>query len=242
VDLNNDGYMDIVSGKYLPNDIIWFKGSKKGFEKGIIIKEDREKFDKKCPLMSFYISAPHFVDIDGDKDLDMFISGGANQIYFNRNIGTPENPKFGKRKTLTTIKGDTIGNSHPSIAIFDWDNDNILDIVISGDCENEKEFGLSYYKGLGNLKFESKVPIVKNQKNQKYIPGFYHWMCLTDWNNDEKPDFLIGAGLLCENGKVLDKANNFVDHMTETQEQDDMMKLMSNEIQFEGLIYLLLGE
>jgi hypothetical protein len=250
VDLNNDGYMDIVSGKYLPNDITWFKGSKKGFEKGIIIKEKRNKSNSED---SFYISVPCFADIDGDKDLDLFVSTAESNgaILFNRNIGSPEKPKYKTRNFLFTIKGDTIKASCLSFAIVDWDNDNILDIISTKGYLEESGVGsFIYYKGLGNERFESAVPIpipiawtigIKNEKNKRAVPGSYwgYKICVTDWNNDGKTDLLIGSGILYKNGKPFDKLNNLTG--------DAYSQLINNittyqEIQECGVIYLLLGQ
>jgi hypothetical protein len=246
VDLNNDGYTDIVSGKYYPNDVTWFKGSKDGFEKGIIIKEDRLKNDGKKKnhvlAMSMYKCTPHFVDIDGDKDLDMFITD-FNVVYLNRNIGSPENPKFGRREILTTIEGDTIGSTHPTIAILDWDKDNILDIVITDEYKKEGDVGLSYYKGLGNEKFETKVPIVKNKKGKRYIPGHSYWICSTDWNNDGKPDILVGSSLMYKNGKPLEEYNNTTkDIFAQIRKSTEKMNQFFKDVKSYSYVYLLLGK
>jgi hypothetical protein len=238
VDLNNDGYMDVVSGRHDPNDITWFKGSKKGFQKGIIIKEEKLKLNEND--MSQYKSTPCFIDIDGDKDLDLFVAT-STLVYFNRNIGTPENPKFGKRELLMTTQGKPIGNSsNPTIAVVDWDNDNILDIVISdgyGYTENKKA-GLSYYKGLGNGEFEPDIPITKNEKNKRYIPGCAYWICSTDWNNDGKPDILVGTSLLFKKANPIDKINNNLKPFY--NQSIDMKEVQKMEMY--GCVYLLLGK
>jgi hypothetical protein len=249
VDLNNDGYTDIVSGKYYPNDITWFKGSKKGFEKGIIIKEDKLNPDKKnqsyTDMMSQYQSTPCFIDIDGDKDLDLFVAT-ASGVFFNRNIGTPENPKFGKRKKLITTKGNPIESTYPTIAIVDWDKDNILDIIITDGVARKGDVGLSYYKGLGNEKYETKVPIVKNEKGKRYIPGILYWICSTDWNNDGKPDFLVGTRLLYRNGKPEEDHNRTIitlkDFLAKNKNNKEEMTHFYKGTKSCASVYLLLGK
>ena len=237
MDLNNDGYIDIVSGRNEPNDIIWFKGSKKGFQKGVVLKEEKLKLDEND--MSKYKSTPCFIDIDGDKDLDLFVST-STLVYFNRNIGTPENPKFGKRELLITTKGDTIGkSSSPTIAVVDWDNDNILDIIISNEsgCDGQA-VGLSYYKGLGNGKYEPDISITKNEKNKRCIPGCAYWICSTDWNNDGKPDILVGTSLVFKGKKAMDEINcNLKTVYYQDVDMEEMKKMT-----FNGCVYLLLGE
>jgi hypothetical protein len=252
VDLNNDGYTDIVtivSGKCLPDDVIWFKGNKKGFEKGIIIK-DMPEIDRND--MNSNVSTPYFADIDGDKDLDMFIAA-SDGVFFNRNIGTPENPKFGGREILTTINSNSIkaNTTSPTIAIVDWDNDNILDIIITTD--DGRNIGLSYHKGLKNEKFEVAIPIaigtigIKNENNKRYIPGCDYWICSTDWNNDRKPDLLVGSSLAYKNGKILDDINNsnedFYDQFISNGEIDQKKvgKFYKN-VKTYGVVYLLLRE
>jgi hypothetical protein len=252
VDLNNDTYMDIVtiaSGKNLSNDVIWFKGNKKGFEKGIIIKENVFEIDKNHTGQN--MSTPYFFDIDGDKDLDMFVATSYG-IFFNRNIGTAESPKFGERKILTTINGNPIktNTNTPSIAIVDWDNDNILDIVIVAAAENIK---LSYHKGLGNEKFGVAVTIpimseVKDENSENFISGTNSWICSTDWNNDGKSDILLGSSLSYSNGKILNNPND-LDEYIYTQfankygeiDQKKIEKFYKS-IKTYGVIYLLLGK
>lgn len=248
MDLDNDGYTDILSGKYNPNDVTWFRGSKDGFFEGVILKEEREKLAKGerrlDELMKTLKCSPVFVDIDGDKDLDMFVTG-FNKVRLNINVGTPEYPKFGKREYVSTVSGKLVESSHSTLAVVDWDGDNILDLVLTDGYYNKGDVGLKYYKGLGKGKYADAKPIFKNKDGIKYISGRSYWICSTDWNNDGKTDFLIGSCITTKDGKILKDLNNKVEVRKKRTKEEKAQYMKEKAKLLEGTkgygyVYLLL--
>ena len=70
------------------------------------------------------------VDIDGDGDLDLFVSNYEQEIYFMENVGTKDRPSFSSTKTLesfgisATCYGSCSGsNTHQNPIFADMDND-----------------------------------------------------------------------------------------------------------------------
>jgi len=91
-------------------------------------------------------SAPIFVDIDNDGDLDLFVGEQDGNINFYRNTGTPQNPSF----TLETENFGSIRVSfdcHPTFA--DIDNDGDFDLFV-GDGISQS---FNVFVGGGNISF-----------------------------------------------------------------------------------------
>ncbi len=249
MDLNNDGYTDCLSGRYFPNDITWFKGSEKGFTKGEIIEEkDRVKIDMtakfiKAPKGRYNKGTPVFVDIDNDKDYDFFLCD-HDYVFFNRNIGTPKNPVFGKREYVTTVKRDTITFANPTLAVYDWDRDGILDLVVSNSSNKKDDVVLSFYKGLGNNKYESAKTILKNSKTKKCIPGGSYWIYPTDWNNDGTIDLLVGSAVYYKNEKFHKELNTIPDFFSKLKKEKtkEERKKYFEGIKIYGHVYILYGK
>ena len=116
VDLDDDGIMDIITGQYHPGDVYWFRGQRRGFAKGVPLKQEGNpwmainSFDPRAktadPIETFdywVYSSANMGDLDGDGDLDL-ITGGSS-IRVSENIGTKKSPQFGRRKLLKQTDG-----------------------------------------------------------------------------------------------------------------------------------------
>lgn len=244
MDLNNDGYTDIVSGRYYPNDAIWFKGGKDGYSDGEVIKERRRKIDRKTNrnqrlMISMYKCTPRMGDIDNDGDLDLFVTDFTS-VYINKNTGDAQNPVFGRREFVTTTEGDTIGRESPVVAIADWDSDGYNDIVLS----DNNDAMIYLYRGNGTDVFEPAVPLIRNKKNKKVIPGGAYWICVTDWNNDGKPDLLVGSKITYKDGKFHKKINmrkGYLDQLRAKKSREEMREVYKG-IKTYGEVFLLEGK
>lgn len=116
-DYNNDGFPDLLAtGKY-GNTIINKNNGNNTFTPRYSIT-----------LMPATEGASKWGDLDNDGDLDIFLSGNSNntkttKIYINNG-----------NDTFSELAGTSIDGLHKSsVDLFDYDNDNDLDILISGD-------------------------------------------------------------------------------------------------------------
>ena len=185
MDLNKDGNPDIVSGSYHGGLFIFY--GKPGMEfkqKQVLVKED-----PKDPILSkFVATTAGFIDMDGDKDLDMIVANIGNSLFFVENISDNIGVKMGKPQRIKTSSGKPLRNPgrKGGVCIADWDNDGKKDLILGSDMH-----GVFFFKNVGKdgkVVFADPVRILKctPAKNYRYKPA------VTDWNNDGLPDLIIG--------------------------------------------------
>lgn len=122
IDLDKDGYVDILTGQYDPGLISWWRGSKKGFLPRQFV--DQEGFSEDVSAYSsdelnpnsrmywLYTSAG-FADFNGDGLDDLFV-GGFGELRVALNVGTKNLPKFGLRKYLLGVDGRPLSVVEPN--------------------------------------------------------------------------------------------------------------------------------
>jgi hypothetical protein len=171
-------------------------------------------------------SSVAFGDFDDDGDQDMVIGGPA--IRLSKNIGTKFEPLFEKRELLLDINGDPLkireiqedvantlynpasknfpnyhfppeaGSSQTVPYVVDWDNDGILDILVTDYYTSKGGAAVTFFKGVktkAGLRFEPGIPLFSTKNGEKEFPGSYLNVCVTDWNNDGVNDLIIGANI-----------------------------------------------
>ena len=117
VDLDQDGYADILTGQYNPGQINWWRGSKDGFLPRQFVDQlgykgemyggsivEAEPDEDPDALEYWNYTSAGFADFNGDGLTDLFV-GGFDELRVALNIGTKENPRFGLRKYLLGIDG-----------------------------------------------------------------------------------------------------------------------------------------
>ena len=207
VDVNGDGYMDIVSGQYYPGEISWWEGSKDGFLPRKMIKQLGYQVGKKFtmgeePVWSpeaweyWNYSSARLADFNGDGLLDLFVAGtGGYRVALN--VGTKENPEFGRREFLFHTDGTILhtrrqpgiciatgenfnavnacaGSSHCYLNPVDWDGDGVLDIIATDGYTWEGETGVYFLRGVvtdDGLRFEQAQPLFLAKDGSKALPG-----------------------------------------------------------------------
>ena len=121
-DLNDDGYVDMITGQYHPGEVTWFRGSKEGFLPGINLEQEGDPSSNWSSLSGDPADAPRdeietfdywvyssasMGDFDDDGDYDL-IFGGWGGLRISENIGTAKEPKFGRREVLLDVNGEPL--------------------------------------------------------------------------------------------------------------------------------------
>lgn len=98
VDINDDGHLDLIYGER-SGAFIQFHGTA---AKGINHFSNEPKLLEDINAKPLHIksreivinSSPHFIDWDGDKDLDLITGSASGAIYFSENVGNAKEPKW----------------------------------------------------------------------------------------------------------------------------------------------------
>lgn len=134
-DLDADGDADLLLGTW-NQDILFFRNEGTA-------REARWVRDASATIRPprVIFAAPALADIDGDKDLDLFVGQASGAIVFYRNAGTPKAPRF---ELASERLGDLRAGRRSSPALVDIDGDGRLDLVVG-----REESGMPIYRNAG---------------------------------------------------------------------------------------------
>lgn len=198
-DVNNDGLEDIFIGNTKGYAAQLFLQNKEGtfaLTSNGIFEKDKNYTDNNAI----------FFDVDGDKDLDLYVASG--------NYAEPENSKLLQdRLYINDGKGDFSRGKLPkmlsvtkAIAISDYDNDGDIDVFVGGRVIPSK-----YPKAPKSYLLENRngtlVDVTKSSATDAQTIGMLNDATFSDYDNDGDADLvLVGEWLPVtffnnENGK-----------------------------------------
>lgn len=220
IDLDGDGYKDIITGQYHPGHITWFRGTKNGFLPGVKLPQAGSPDGSNNNFGYWVYSSATMGDLDGDGLPDLVVGGGGG-LRVSRNIGTKTQPAFDYREWLLDVNGqpldvvqytaadsaimlkygkrETSGDSKTSPLLVDWDNDGVLDLLVTNSYRSAHLPAVTFFRGVKQKgaiqRFEPGVPLFTEKNGGKAIPGSGPRVYVADWNNDGVNDLIIGASV-----------------------------------------------
>lgn len=174
IDVNNDGFKDILLNIVGDNKVIWFKNT---LGNGVFSSENNVTYDP------FGATAVDYGDVDGDGDKDLisasYIDGVIAWYENTDSLGSFNEPQKIIDKTYKTADNGLLG---------DIDNDGDLDIVNSESYQNNGDFSsIVWYENSNGLGlFTTKRTVVSNTESIQKLK-------LADIDNDNDLDIICGS-------------------------------------------------
>ena len=134
-------------------------------------------------LATAYHYSPNFVDLDGDRDLDLVLGTWNAGVLFYRNEGSAATPRW-VQDTTATLQLTRGSNSVPTFGDLDGDGD--LDLLV-GEASGE----VNFYRNSGSaqaFRFELVTEVF-----QEIDAGRRSHPALLDYDGDGDLDLLMGA-------------------------------------------------
>jgi len=178
-DIDNDGDFDLIVGEQDGN-INFFRNT--GTNTNPIFTLETSNFSD---VDVGFRSAPTFIDIDNDLDLDLFVGEVKGSINFFRNTGTATEPIFIPDEIEVHVSVDVGFDSTPTFA--DIDNDADLDLFVGEDDGN-----INFYRNTGTV--TEPIFILETENFADINLGFSIDPTFADIDNDADLDLFVGEG------------------------------------------------
>lgn len=179
-DLDDDGDQDLLIGRY-NNTFEYFQNigtpSKPKFAAPVINPFGTDS------ITSF--SAPAFVDLDGDGDMDLLVGTYGGNLEYFENIGTKTDPKFAAPVKNPFGLTHTYYYAFPAFA--DVDNDGDQDLLVGEYYGN-----LEYFKNTGTKTDPKFAAPVKNPSAIDSL-SYIDFPAFADLDGDGDMDLLLGT-------------------------------------------------
>ena len=187
-DLDDDGDFDLVAGNY-HGQIRYFENTGTVTNPAFTTRTGAANPLNDVNVDS--VSAPAFVDFDGDGDSDLVIGEKDGTLHYFENTGTVTNPAFTTRTGAANPLNDVNVDSVSAPAFVDLDGDGDSDLVIG-----EKDGTLHYFENTGTLvnpNFSERTGAANPLDGVAVV--FWSIPAFSDLDGDGDPDLAVGEFL-----------------------------------------------
>jgi hypothetical protein len=209
-DLDGDGLLDLISGSYDPGACYLFRGLGNGIfaARKTMVDKGGNVILRKPDQQQVYESFGTWVatvDWDDDGDLDLLLGGFDGKIMVRFNEGSRDSPQFSVDNVYVQVNEEDLKvpggvEAHAALAVVDWDNDRLWDILSGSDSGAVYWFRNTGQRGKPS--FEPPQTLVKAHHGSGYdellipdeepVPGIRSQIAAADYDADGDIDLLVG--------------------------------------------------
>jgi hypothetical protein len=146
-------------------------------------------------------SGPCLAEFTGDGLRHLVVGDFSGKFHFYRNVGSNQKPKY-------TAAGDIMaGSSEAQVPIYccigsspqfvDFFGRGKLDLLSGsydpGECYLFRAAGAGKFAERETINDKNGKPILRRPDQRQKFESFGSWPVMVDWNNDGKPDLLVGG-------------------------------------------------
>lgn len=236
-DVNGDGIDDLHIGGASGQAGQIFISSGTGFKK---VKSPALEKDAECEDMQSV-----FVDIDGDKDLDLYVVSGGNSKAFPSEVYRDRlylNQGGGQYERINSSALEATIFSGGAVEVIDFDKDGDSDLLVSN-----RIYPQNYPKSPPNLVFENRdgeLVEVSGKIAPEFVEmGMVNDLMTCDFNNDGQMDF-IAVGEWTGIGMFENKGGFFEEISSKSGLEDEKgwwFSIQQIDLNKDGLMDFVLG-
>jgi len=155
IDWNNDGKKDVLSGEYYGKVHLLINS---GSNENPLFTGSSLIMDGASELKAGHNSNPAVTDWNGDGKKDLLVGNADGTVYYYENRGTDSAPQFDGSVLLDAGGTTFFGPRWSRLALCDWDNDGVTDILSGFEDElGYPEAGVNFFHALGLLSIDENT-------------------------------------------------------------------------------------